>query len=239
MDMVISPSEKRAAYLRIVADLAAQFGISEETVKTKFVIQEKRVIVSQPLTTSANSIDFDPWKSPSGLNNPDEVKLDKNSWLYTTGIGLWVAQYNPTTGDYNYPLFSYVDTNYFVKAGEALALGKVYKGLLSFNSGSSNRLQDLSTTKFLHAPQTQTFVPTAGVAVNPMFNNATAVAEIQPHQVIDGSGDNTFTLKLGAGVITNIDGASTGALRNRVMLVLDGYEVKNAAATADSCVRGY
>jgi hypothetical protein len=239
MDMVISPSEKRAAYLRVIADLAAQFGLSEDVVKAKFVIQEKRVIISQTLSTSSNTVDFDPWKSPAGVNNPDEVKLDKNSWLYNTAIGLWVSQYNPTTGDYNYPVFSYVDTNAFAKAGEALALTKVYRGVLSYNAGSANRLQDISTSKFLYAPETQVFVPTAGAAFSPMFNNKNSVSEIQPYQVIDGSGDNTFTLKLGQGVSTNIDGSSTGALRNRVLLVLDGFEVKNAPATAEQCLRGF
>src|SRR5690606_27266716 len=113
----------------------------------------------------------------------------------------------------------------------------LYQGKLSFKTGSIDRIEGLLTHHMKYVPSNG-LVKLAAPQVGDEYPQYGATSEergyhdLQPNIVIDGSKDNEFSLTLGQGVVTLIDGSVDGAgaavtTRNVAVLLIKGFKMSN------------
>lgn len=237
---IVSTSEQRGAYGRICNWFPAN-GMGHAD---NFIITEASLRVEQLLATNKNQYEFDLYEGSSQSDRPTEIKLNRNDLFFATHIALGITKQNATLTPAwygNYPVFTHPDPNYFVVAGtpaEYQALETIYNGTLKFTTGSVDRLGQISTALFKYVPEAQ-YQIASGDQVNdeyPQYGptmEARGFHRITPNLVIDGGQTNKFSVNLGAGNISTIDGATANVnTRNVLVLQVYGFRAVNAAAAA-------
>lgn len=233
----ISSDAKRAAYSRV------QRMMKDFNGGVDFIINDATLRVEQALSASKNKYSFDLYENP-GSDRALERKLNRNDLFVVTDIALLLTKYNPTSGDYaNYPLFTFPDPNYFAGlsggVNEFDSLFPLYNGEITITTKPVERLEGFLTSNLLYIPQVQT-VLTAGSQLNDGLHEFGGDSEkrgfypLQPNIILDGQENNSVELTLGTGQTTLIAGGfdnsgNAVATRNAVVIMLQGFEVKNGA----------
>jgi hypothetical protein len=233
----ISSDAKRAAYSRV------QRMMKDFNGGVDFIITDATLRVEQSLSASKNKYSFDLYENP-GSDRSLERKLNRNDLFVVTDIALLIAKYNPTSGDYaNYRLFTFPDPNYFAGlsggVNEADSLFPLYNGEITITTKPVERLEGFLTSNLLYIPEGQTIL-LAGSQLNDTLaefggtNEKRGFYPLQPNIILDGQENNSVELTLGAGQTTLIAGGFDNSgdpvdTRNAVVIMLQGFEVKNGA----------
>lgn len=232
----------RGAYDRT----AARFG--------GFVTQRSELRVELPLKPNQNQYQFQIKQGNSTTDGPNAVLLNDQDAFVLVATQLYVMKQAPATTPPQYnnsQRFTYPDPQTFVgaPAGKALeynALWTIWNGTMSFNTSSLQRMKQFDVYSHLYAPQAQVIPSDDGTLLTLLhptvaqFNGPAndAWVEIQPTILLDGSQNNTFTLTLGSGDLTAIDGSyaadgdQDATTRNYVGLRLLGLLVSEGAQQA-------
>lgn len=205
------------------------------TIKASFpnhVIAEHQIRAERIIDNQTNKYDFKVLEDTSS-NNKVETRINKNDLMYVTGIGLFI--YNRKgTNDPNAsteavePLQTYPNESYFAaSAGHVPAhLEFIYKGSLFLQVGDTVFIPGLHTDKFKYVPQTQQ----SSATNKSQYRNQDAIVELAQHYKIYGS--DTVDLSLNVKTFAAIKAAADPAVantENRVVLILDGFVVRNGA----------
>lgn len=212
-----------------------------------FLIQEKTLILEQPLVPGRNQYSFDLFQNTSS-DRPAEMKLNRNDMFLVAAMALTltkqVSATDPSTG--NEDTYTFPDPNFFVGAPasgttpkEYRALATVYNGFTSIKTSPVERVRDFSNLHFRFVPERGTQKQaTPQINDEPAqwgpYNEMRGFYQIVPNVVIDGNENNTIDLILGKGDTTLIDGSVTSAgaaatTRNVVRYLVNGFVIINGA----------
>ncbi|MEO0627850.1 MAG: hypothetical protein AAFY91_12730 [Bacteroidota bacterium] len=199
----------------------------------EYIVTPHILRVEQSLAENRNQYDFDLIENSSS-DRPLEQKLNRNDMFVILYIRLGIAKQNEVAGDYaNYPLFTYVDGNYFAAAGAAAALRTIFNGKLTLKTDNVDRLQDYRTNLLEYVPE-RGYLNASGDQTAPEFPQMGPSLEqkgflpVVPNIVLSGQQNNKIQLELGEGTYTAI-GNSAGDETNLVAIELFGYQINNAA----------
>ena len=225
-------SALRAAYERT----AAKF--------PKFIINRHVLRMEQLLAPNQSTYRFQMKQGNTSTDGPNQVLLNDDDAFVLVGLSIGIVKHDLTTSppQYgNFQLFTYPDPEVFVGAPagspfEYQSLLCIWNGTLQFNTASLLRIKPHDTSDYLMVPREQVTPPVADVndLLNPTLpefggrgDTSRSYIEIQPTPLIDGQMQNEFTLNLGAGNYTGIDGSYTSAgaatATSRNWLVLRAY----------------
>lgn len=200
------------------------------------------VRVEQTLAAAQNSYNFnmkDPGSQPA--DGTINFRLNDNDAFIPVAASLCLKKFTTANPGY-FPEFTYPDGSYFTTSGQADALECVYNGLLSFQTGSTVRIDGIGTNLFRYAANSQYKLQTTSVPVTPFTTPNYSPGRVMPeygpdyetrgfldlmnYPIIDGSKQNIWKLSLGAGALTNV-----GADVN-VSLLQVGVLVKGGGSSA-------
>lgn len=206
------------------------------------VISAHQLRVEAPISNNANTYELKILEdTQAGIKT--EIRLNKNDMMYVTGIGL--ALYNrkaindPSASTETIePLQTYPNQTYFAASVLHVPghLEVFYKGDLSLKIGNTVFIPKLSTDKFKYVPQTQQSAATN----KSQYTNDDLIKELASHYRIKGTDQIEFNLnvKTIAGLLAAADTTTSPNTENRVVLLLDGFLVKNGANLPEVEVEG-
>lgn len=221
-----------------------------------FITQRQELRIEQLLKANQNQYQFQLKQGNNTSDGPVNILLNDEDAFVIVGTALYVKKQNTTAVPNQYANsqpFSYPDPQVFTGAPagqpkEYEALLTIWNGTLAFNTGSLQRIKPMDTLSHLYVPPAQVIPSDDGTLltlVNPTlaeFNGPNqdyfAYVEHQPTLLLDGKQNNVFTLNLGSGSLTGIDGSyaadgdQDAVPRNVVGLRILGILIHNGAAEA-------
>jgi hypothetical protein len=198
------------------------------------------LMLKVPLVNNRSAYRLNIFPDASTLQ-PNEIRLNRNDVFAVTDIGLFISQFNPTSGNHgNYPLVSFPDPGIFLGVpGSGLkeweCLESLYNGQLFLKQQSVDRTTTIPTNFMRFVPEraftTSGSTPTQGNVEDSLF-------ELERMVILSGQDDNTIELStannadLGAlqGGLTAAGAAA--ATRNMLTIFLGGVLYRNMAAAA-------
>lgn len=231
----VSPAEKRRMKV-LRADSALQVNPDSPDYLSSYTA----LILKVPLVNNRGQYRLNIFPDASSLQ-PNEIRLNRNDVFAVTDIGLFISQYNPTSGNHgNYPLISFPDPGVFLGVPasglkEFECLESLYNGQLFLKQQSVDRSTTIPTNFMRHVPEraftTSGSTPGQGDVETSLF-------ELERMVVLSGQDDNTVEFSaannadLGAlqGGLTAAGAAA--ATRNMLTIFLGGVLYRNMAAAA-------
>lgn len=237
------------------SSIAQQLRAAYERTAAKFpgnVINRATLRLEQVLDLQKNQYLFKVKEGATyGVEGGVQLKLNDNDAFVLVALAIGIRRQDGT----NYgteEIYTYPDPQIFTgapasKPKEFEALLSIYNGQLSFKTGTVDRIKGMDTSDFLYTPADQV-IKQASPAINdtlPAFGptpEGRGYQELQPTILLHGKQSNEFTLTLGGGDLTGIDGrytaagAATNTFRNVVVLRLLGFLIHNGAQSADAMV---
>ena len=243
--VTISTSEDRAAYMRVYKHLQKRHP------NQQFIITPTDLRLESALLENNNLLRFDPYEGNANTDRPLENKLSRKDMFFITHVALGIAKFDDTSGNGGtYPIYHYPDSNYFdgVKTGinEWESLENLWNGTLSMKTGSIERLDNfllLNCRYVPPAPYTELGGTPSPNAIHAQYGPSHGERGFYPIVntiVLDGDESNDFTVALGEGERTNIDGSADSAgagvdpgTRNVAILLLKGFLVNGTVAPSN------
>lgn len=231
----VSPAE-----LRRMKVLRADSALQVNSDSPDYLSNYTALMLKVPLVNNRSAYRLNIFPDASTLQ-PNEIRLNRNDVFAVTDIGLFISQYNPTTGNHgNYPLVAFPDPGIFLGVpGSGLkeweCLESLYNGQLFLKQQSVDRTTTIPTNFMRFVPEraftTSGSTPTQGNVEESLF-------ELERMVILSGQDDNTIELSaannadLGAlqGGITAAGAAA--ATRNMLTIFLGGVLYRNMAAAA-------
>lgn len=231
----VSPAE-----LRRMKVLRADSALQVNSDSPDYLSNYTALMLKVPLVNNRSAYRLNIFPDASTLQ-PNEIRLNRNDVFAVTDIGLFISQYNPTSGNHgNYPLVSFPDPGIFLgvpSSGlkEAECLESLYNGQLYLKQQSVDRTTTIPTNFMRFVPEraftTSGSTPTQGNVEDSLF-------ELERMVILSGQDDNTIELSaannadLGAlqGGLTAAGAAA--ATRNMLTIFLGGVLYRNMAAAA-------
>jgi len=216
------------------------------------VISTQVLRSERALQSNRSEYTFQLKQGNTSTDGPLENLLADTDAFVLLGLSIGIIKYDPSKTPAwvgTYQLFTAPDPQYFVgtssgKPEEWEALLALYTGKLSFRTGSLERVRPTDTSDFLTVPQTQV-VKQASPLINDGLSQfggwdmeSRGYMEQQPCMLLDGTQQNQFSLLLGPGDYTTIDGSwvaagtQTATTRNKVVLRAFGLLIANGAEPA-------
>lgn len=201
------------------------------------MIHATKLRADVPLTGSPQeSVIFQEINSAFADNNHFLAK--KPEYFFPVLMAINLQKYdstNPTgtaaVNHANFPLFTYVDLNYFNGPNEAIALNTVYQARLNLKSNSREIWREILTEGYEVVPPVQY---DAATSTRPQYGPSLAAKGFYPlhqHFYIKGDDLNTATLDLGPGTKLEIDGSTNtevvgtiAGARNEVVIMFYGFQ---------------
>jgi len=243
MNVLLSSTPERAKYNRVRQWLERATQMSGEN----FVISRSDLRLEAVLDPNKDTYEFEALQNP-GADRPLEKKLNRNDMFFVSDLALCITMQDTSASPAkygNFPLFTYPDPDFFdgvaSSQSEWECLETIYNGTLTFATSVLTRIPGFSTHNFRYVPETQY----ASGVDHPQYGPGDpqrGYYSIEPMLVLDGLETNKFTLKLGAGNRSIIDGSvdSAGAsvnTRNVVVLLAKGFVVSEGAKKAAQYVK--
>lgn len=220
-----------------------------------FIIQRMEFRLELPLRTNQNSYSFTLKQGSATSDGPNSVLLNDQDAFVLLATRLYAMKQNPSTTPVQYnnsQRFTYPEPQVFVgapagQATEYQSLWTLWNGQLSFKTGSLERIKPIDTYSHLYIPQAQVipnddnFNPLTAPSLaefNGPNSQMFGYVEHQPTILLDGSQNNIFTVTLGSGDISGIDGSylangDQGAVtRNYIGLNLLGLLIMEGSTAA-------
>jgi len=231
----VSPAE-----LRRMKVLRADSALQVNSDSPDYLSNYTALMLKVPLVNNRSAYRLNIFPDASTLQ-PNEIRLNRNDVFAVTDIGLFISQFNPTSGNHgNYPLVSFPDPGIFLGVpGSGLreweCLESLYNGQLFLKQQSVDRTTTIPTNFMRFVPEraftTSGSTPTQGNVEDSLF-------ELERMVILSGQDDNTIELSaannadLGAlqGGITAAGAAA--ATRNMLTIFLGGVLYRNMAAAA-------
>lgn len=230
-NLIFTPDIDRGAYERIIDAAASQMRIGTEAFKESYKVFPGQLVLPIQLSPSVSSYQVSPRKGVNPFIN-GEIKLDQNDFFGVTGIGLRFgrATYSSDTGLYsNHGSFEKLTWPYedvFTGSGEASALNNILNGTVSLSVSGDVLVDSLLGQDLCYKAQQAT--GSASDSIN--FGGDSGKRgyfPLTPQILLDASADNTLTVQLATGTITNIDGNTNATTRNLLYVMLWGWKIKN------------
>lgn len=212
----------------------------------KFVISRQVLRVEEALSVNKSSYDFQLKQGNSSTDGPLENLLNDSDAFVMTHVAIGIKKQDATLSPPwygNFQVYNYPPQATFVgaPAGAAVewqALLTIWNGKLSFKTGSLERIKPTDTNEYLFAPAGADQVATVISSRRAFGDQNQGWVEQQATLLIDGSQNNVFTLNLGPGNVTAIDGswtsggAQTATSRNVLVLSVLGLLIANGAESS-------
>ena len=212
----------------------------------KFVVSRQVLRVEELLQPQKSSYDFQLKQGNTSTDGPLENLLNDSDAFVMTHIAIGIKKQDTTLSPPwlgNYQVYNYPPQAVFVgapasSAVEWQALLCIWNGKLTFRTGSLERIKATDTNEYLFAPAGADQAATVISSRRAFGDQSQGWVEQQATLLLDGSQNNQFTLQLGAGNITAIDGswtsggAQTATSRNVVVLSVLGLNIANGAEAA-------
>lgn len=235
-----NPSYIRAAYERTKA------------VFPNMIISSQEFRMEAALASNQSQYQLQLKQGNASTDGPSQVLLNDSDAFVLCAISIGIVKHDTSLSPQAYgtfQIFTYPDGQVFVgapagQATERASLLAIYNGTIEFRTESLIRKKPSSTSSYLYAPQAQVIAgsPTAGTLTLPQFGGfdpaSRGYVEEQPTPLLNGQQSNIFTLTLGAGDYTGINGvytaagAATATSRNYLVVRLLGILIANGAQPA-------
>jgi hypothetical protein len=221
-----------------------------------FIVQRQELRIENLLQPNQNQYQFQLKQGNSTSDGPVNILLNDEDAFVLVATMLYVKKQNTTAVPNQYANsqpFTYPEPQVFVgtpagQAQEWQALFTIWNGRLSFKTGSLERIKPMDTLSHLYVPAAQVIPADDGTLLT-LANNTLAEfngpnienfawVEQQPTLLVDGKQNNVFTLQLGSGDTTAIDGSyaadgdQDAVPRNVVGLRCLGLLIQNGASEA-------
>lgn len=249
MNNYFTPDTKRGTYERIVADLAAQMGLTPDQFKSKYKVMPSVLKMARALNPSDSFYEFSPRKGVDTPALPNTILLDQNDFFAIESLGIRIGRMSNTGENHgNYPLLTYADPAYFNGTGtavgsEAAALQTLVNGQLNIQVQNETIVDNLPCQELFYNPDASY---SASPLAYPGFGGSDGkrgMLPVTPQVILDASADNKIVVTLANGIRGNINGAiSTGTtestVRNIVYLFVYGWKIKNLSGIGSvDCAR--
>jgi hypothetical protein len=197
----ISQMDARLVY-KTGMDIVVKAKLSLDDVK----LTQSTLRFEQQLVLGRTQYTFGILTSDLGSNNSQptntEVRLRQQDSFITSNIAFRLGE--PTTAtDATYIDATYPSPTVFAAAGEAAALGVLYKGQIKLTVNGDVIVPTLHTGRFLFVPPTQKATAAAnqnGIAYDAIDNATDGVMICEPNLVLIGSKGNIFETSYPVGV---------------------------------------
>ena len=199
-------------------------------------ITESKIRVEVLLTNANNSYQFNILKNP-GVDSITETKLDKNDVFVTNRVGFFLTRRTDISPG-NEELLTFPNNS--LLDGVAVVVKDfytIYNGTFQVTIGTNLVYPSMPMEKFLYVPQTQQDSISAAVAGTPNttygpFENErdsnSGFFEISNILELSGGADNILQVNV-LQFPTMAIATTTAGIGNYIVMILDGFLVKNAA----------
>lgn len=224
MDKIIvqvTPDVGRSRLESVKGWIADKLGITDVR------LQEETLRISAGLEESRD-LEL-PVKTAGAADYVLDKKLPQNDVFFIVAIGVFVSK-EAANAEGNAILLPYPDVKVFKNAGEAKAINTVYSGKLALEDSHDRRFYDYVMSVFMKVPQVQVATDNDGNFTQyPNIAVSDALVDWNPFEVVSGSAEAKFKIRLGRGSYTGI--ADSG--KNRVTIIVKGIRASNIAKQFD------